>query len=163
MKKEIVARLHADFEAIARSHPDSGTEYWLARDLQPVLGYVRWENFSRVIDKARLACANSGHPTADHFLELTKMVPVGSGAERKIDDLALTRYACYLIAQNGDPTKDPIAFAQTYFAVQARKQELIEVRLAEAERLSARRKLTASEKQLISARWSAVSMRRRGN
>lgn len=148
MKKDVIAKLHSAFEEIVRIDPETGMEFWFARDLQTLLGYARWENFAKVIDKAKIACTNSGHGATDHFLEVTKMVSVGSGAQREIDDLALTRYACYLIAQNGDPAKDPIAFAQTYFAVQARKQELIEARLAEAERLSARKKLTASEKQL---------------
>jgi DNA-damage-inducible protein D len=148
MKTELIAELHSAFEHIAQTHAETGMEFWLARDLQAVLGYARWENFSKVIDKAQEACRNAGFELADHFLEVTKVVELGSGSQREINDLALTRYACYLIAQNGDPSKDPIAFAQTYFAVQTRKQELIEQRLAEAERLSARKKLTASEKQL---------------
>jgi len=121
---------------------------WLAREIQPLLGYARWENFDKVLQKARTACQNSGYDATEHFLDITKMVDVGSGAQRRIDDVALTRYACYLIAKNGDPAKEPIAFAQTYFAVQTRKQEVIEKRLAEVERLGARRKLTASEKEL---------------
>jgi DNA-damage-inducible protein D len=112
------------------------------------LGYLRYENFLKVIEKAKIACTNSGFNVVDHFSDVTKMVYIGSGAEREIDDIALTRYACYLIAQNGDPAKDPIAFAQTYFAVKQRKQEVIEQRLAEAERIMARKKLSASEKQL---------------
>lgn len=148
MKKDIIARLHGAFEDIVHVHPDSGVEFWYARDLQPNLGYAKWENFAKVAEKAKIACAASDHAVEDHFLDIRKMVSLGSGAQREIEDIALTRYACYLIAMNGDPAKDPIAFAQTYFAVQTRKQELIEQRLAESERLSARKKLTASEKQL---------------
>jgi DNA-damage-inducible protein D len=147
MKKEVIVRLHASFEELVRHH-DEGGEYWLARDLQGLLGYAKWENFAKVIEKARIACKGSGYEPEDHFLDARKMVDLGSGATRHIDDVALTRYACYLIAQNGDSSKDAIAFAQTYFAVQTRKQELIEQRIEEVERLSARKKLTLSEKEL---------------
>jgi len=148
MKKEVIVKLHTAFEEVVRTHPDSGLEFWLARELQPILGYARWENFAKVIEKAKKACETSGYAVTDHFLGVTKMISLGKGAERPIDDIALTRYACYLIAQNGESSKEPIAFAQTYFAVQTRKQEIIEKRLAETERLTARKKLTASEKQL---------------
>ena len=148
MDKEIVVRLHSSFEDMVHKHAEGGVEYWCARDLQELLGYARWENFAKVVDKAITACINSEYDPKDHFADLTKMVDLGSGAKREIKDIALTRYACYLIAQNGDPSKDQIAFAQTYFAVQTRKQEIIEKRLAEAERLSARKKLTQSEKEL---------------
>ena len=147
MKKEVIVRLHASFEELVQ-HDETGGEFWLARDLQELLGYAKWENFAKVIEKAKSACRGSGHAPDDHFLDVRKMVDLGSGATRAIDDVALTRYACYLIAQNGDPSKDAIAFAQTYFAVQTRKQELIEQRIAEVERLSARKKLTLSEKEL---------------
>ncbi len=147
MKKEVLVRLHASFEELVQND-DEGREFWLGRDLQELLGYARWENFAKVIDKAKVACKSSGHEADDHFLDVTKMVDLGSGATRAIDDVALTRYACYLIAQNGDPSKDAIAFAQTYFALQTRKQELIEQRISEIERLSARKKLTLSEKEL---------------
>lgn len=148
MDKENIIRLHSSFEDIVRVFPETSTEYWCARDLQILLGYAKWENFAKVIDKAITACQTTGYDPKDHFLGIRKMVELGSGARREIDDIALTRYACYLIAQNGDPGKEQIAFAQTYFAVQTRKQEVIERRLAEAERVSARRKLTRSEKEL---------------
>lgn len=131
----MVVRLHASFEELVQRDGDWGGEYWLARDLQTLLGYAKWENFVKVIEKAKTACQASGYEPADHFLDVRKIVELGSGANREIEDIALTRYACYLIAQ-------------TYFAVQTRKQELIEQRLAEVERLSARKKLTTSEKEL---------------
>jgi DNA-damage-inducible protein D len=155
MKKEVIVRLHASFEELVHKDEDGG-EYWLARDLQALLGYARWENFAKVIDKARTACRGSGYDPQDHFLDVRKMIDLGKGATRAIDDIALTRYACYLIAQNGDPTKEAIAFAQTYFALQTRKQELIEQRLAEMERLSARKKLTLSEKELSGVIYERV-------
>jgi len=148
MDKEIVIRLHSSFEAMVQKFTGSETEFWCARDLQVLLGYARWENFARVIDKAITACVNAGYDPKDHFLDITKMVDLGSKAKRQINDVALTRYACYLIAQNGDPAKEQIAFAQTYFAVQTRKQEIIERRLAETERVSARKRLSRSEKEL---------------
>lgn len=146
MKKELVGKLHKSFEQYAQNEHD--LDFWYARDLQKLLGYERWENFSKVIEKAKRSCFNSGNLIEDHFLDVTKMVTIGSGAPRNIQDIKLTRYACYLIAQNGDPRKNEIAFAQTYFAVQTRKQEIIEKRLAEVERLQAREKLSASEKHL---------------
>jgi len=148
MEKELISRLHASFEGMVQTFPDGHAAFWCARDLQMLLGYTQWRNFAAVIDKAITACQNSGHDPKDHFAHISKMVDLGSGAQRDIEDIALTRYACYLIAQNGDPAKDAIAFAQSYFAVQTRKQEIIEQRLAEAERVRARRKLTASEKEL---------------
>ena len=146
MKSDIIIQLHNNFEDYA--HQIEGEEFWFARDLQGLLGYAKWENFAKVIDKAKIACQTAGHSIADHFPDIRKMVDIGSGAEREIDDIALTRYACYLIAQNGDPRKVEIAFAQTYFAVQTRRLELIEKRLEEQERLNARQKLTLSEKEL---------------
>lgn len=150
MKKDLIVKLHAAFEDIVQRHAETATEFWLARELQTVLGYARWENFAKIIDKAKASCEAAGNQVDDHFRDVTKMVSLGSGSQRAVEDIALTRYACYLIAQNGDPSKEPIAFAQTYFALQTRKQELIEQRLAESERLVARKKLTASEKQLSS-------------
>ena len=146
MKKEIVSQLCGSFEGITRN--EQGTEFWLARDLQPHLGNDRWENFAKVLERAQSACKNSGQRVEDHFRDVTKMVDLGAGAKREIADVALTRYACYLIAQNGDPRKHEVAFAQTYFALQTRKQELVEQRLQEMDRLSAREKLSGSEKSL---------------
>jgi DNA-damage-inducible protein D len=123
MKHELVVKLHSQFEEFA--HKGEDIEYWLARDLQALLGYSKWENFKNAIDKARTACQQSGHLVADHFPDVRKMVDIGSSTQREIEDIALTRYACYLIAQNGDPQKPEIAFAQTYFTIQTRKQELI--------------------------------------
>jgi len=146
MQSDIIIQLHKNFEDYA--HQIDGEEFWFARDLQGLLGYAKWENFAKVVDKAKISCQSAGNSVEDHFPDVRKMVDIGSGAERPVDDVALTRYACYLIAQNGDPRKVEIAFAQTYFAVQTRRIELIEKRLAEQERLTARQKLSLSEKEL---------------
>jgi DNA-damage-inducible protein D len=147
MKTEQVQMLTETFEGHAQQ-TEGGVEYWLARDVQHLLGYAEWRNFGLVVSKAKTACEVSGHRVGDHFVDVNKMVQLGSGSQRDIDDIVLTRYACYLIAQNGDPRKPEIAFAQTYFAVQTRRAELIEQRLLEAERVQARRKLSATEKEL---------------
>ena len=149
MKRDQIQTLTGMFEAHAQQ-TENGVEYWLARDLQHLLGYTKWDNFQFVISKARTACEISGHDVSDHFADVGKMVQLGSGTTREIDDIMLTRYACYLIAQNGDPRKQEIAFAQTYFATQTRKAEIIEKRIREIERVHARKKLTHTEKELSS-------------
>jgi len=149
MKTETVLALTTTFEGHAQQ-TDSGIEYWLARDLQHFLGYAEWRNFLAVISKAKTACEISGHAITDHFVDVNKTIQMPKNAEKSVEDMMLTRYACYLVAQNGDSKKQEIAFAQTYFAIQARRAELIEQRLLEAERISARRKLTETEKELSS-------------
>jgi DNA-damage-inducible protein D len=147
MEIKLVQSLTTNFEAHAQQ-TETGVEFWLARDVQQLLGYDEWRNFTAVISKARTACELSGHVVSDHFVDVNKMISLAKGAQREVPDLMLTRYACYLIAQNGDPRKPEIAFAQTYFAVQTRKAEVIEQRLLDAERVQARKKLSSTEKDL---------------
>lgn len=146
MKTEEINELFTQFEAAASEF--DGIECWSARELSALLGYSKWENFTKVLDKAKQACANAGEIPENHFPGIRKMVGIGSGTERPIEDVALTRYACYLVAQNGDSRKPEIAFAQNYFAVQTRRAELVEQRLLEFERVKAREKLSHTENQL---------------
>ena len=136
------------YDAVVHKEEEVNIEFWYARELMPLLGYERWENFEKAVSRAMNSCETSGIDVLDHFREVTKMVPLGSGSKRNVKDYMLTRYACYLIAQNGDPKKEEIAFAQSYFAIQTRKQELIEERITYIERTEARGRLRESEKRL---------------
>lgn len=147
MKAELIKNLTVDFESYSQT-TENGIEFWFARDIQHLLGYSEWRNFNKVISKAKTSSEVTGHLIVDHFVDINKMVVIGSGTEREIDDIMLTRYACYLIAQNGDSRKEQIAFAQNYFAIQTRKFEVIAKRIDDWERLNARQKLTLSEKEL---------------
>ena len=146
MEKKMIINYKNKFDEIR--HEENEVEFWYARELMHLLGYSRWQNFENVLSKAEVACANNGITVENHFAETSKMVTLGSGANREVEDYMLTRYACYLIAENGDSRKEQIAFAQSYFAVQTRKQELIEERISYIERTEARGKLRESEKRL---------------
>jgi len=148
MQEEKIQQVKNTFDLAWQNYDD--IEFMFARDLQILLEYKEWRNFSLVIEKAKIACNNSKNEVLDHFVDINKMVTIGSGSERKIDDIMLTRYACYLIAQNGDPRKDAIAFAMNYFAIQTRKLELLQERISHYERVKARDRLTVLEKYLSS-------------
>jgi len=148
MDKSRIKAIMKQYDAVVHKEEELNIEFWYARELMPLLGYERWENFEKAINRAVYSCETSGIEVSDHFREVTKMIETGKGAHRSVKDYMLTRYACYLIAQNGDPKKEEIAFAQSYFAIQTRKQELIEERIAYIERTEARGRLRESEKRL---------------
>ncbi|KAB7786787.1 DNA damage-inducible protein D [Bifidobacterium cebidarum] len=146
MDRTTIERYASELDSHSQKAGD--TEYWYARDIMPYLGYQQWKNFIKVVDKARLACRNSDVPVEAHFRDTSREVPLAKGAIRSIADVKLTRYACYLIAQNGDPKKEEVALLQSYFAVQTRKTEIIEQRMGEISRLAGREALATAEKKL---------------
>lgn len=147
MDKQLIAKLKVNFDEIVHTTED-GVEFWYARELQVVLGYTEWRNFTTAIEKAKIACKNSNVAVHECFVDINKTSPMPNGGAKQISDLMLTRYACYLIAQNADPHKEEVAFAQTYFAVQTRRQEIIEQRLSDLNCLQLREQLKTSEKRL---------------
>lgn len=149
MEKKDIEKRKLVFDQYSNTD-ENGVEYWLARDIMKPLGYTQWRNFETTIKRAMVSCETAKTPVQNHFAEVSKMVSLGSGSTRKLKDYKLTRYACYLIAQNGDPRKDEIALAQAYFAIKTRTQELIEQRVAEIQRLQSRKALSETEKQLAS-------------
>lgn len=149
MEKKDIEKRKLVFDQYSNTD-DDGVEYWLARDIMKPLGYTQWRNFETAIKRAMVSCETAKTPVQNHFAEVSKMVGLGSGSTRELKDYKLTRYACYLIAQNGDPRKDEIALAQAYFAIKARTQELLEQRVAEIQRLQSRKALAETEKQLAS-------------
>ncbi len=151
MENTQLQTLYGNFNSVRR---ENGVEYWYARDLYPLLGYQRWENFETAVHRAKEACNNARGKIEEHFRDITKVIEVGNQAKQKISDIKLTRYACYLIALNGDPRKTEIAFAQAYFAIQTRKMEVLEQRMAELERMTAREKLTITEKEFAALAFS---------
>jgi DNA-damage-inducible protein D len=146
MEKETIQALNKKFDDYANT--EEGVEYWLGIDLQELLGYSEWRNFMNAVDKAKQSCKTTGLDVPDHFVDINKTIPMPKGASKEINDIKLTRYACYLIAQNGDPRKEEIAFAQSYFATQTRKQEILEERISLIERITARKKLVDTETEL---------------
>lgn len=151
MENTQLQTLYGNFDGARK---ENGVEYWYARDLYPLLGYLRWENFETAIQRAKEACENSGGSVPDHFRDVTKLIIVGKNTEQEISDIKLTRYACYLITLNGDPRKTEIAFAQAYFVTQTRKMELVEQRMEEFERISVREKLTLTEKEFAAVAFN---------
>ena len=149
MEKKDIEKRKLVFDQYSNTD-ENRVEYWLARDIMKPLGYTQWRNFETTIKRAMVSCETAKTPVQNHFAEVSKMVSLGSGSTRKLKDYKLTRYACYLIAQNGDPRKDEIALAQAYFAIKTRTQELIEQRVAEIQRLQSRKALSETEKQLAS-------------